>query len=762
MFRRLFPLFAVAFVLLPLSLRADGFIYIPNWPGDVGAIRPPGVIPPRPRPPVRHHFPLSITRHRVQVGINDGLVKTRVEETFHNSFGRQLEGFYMFPLPDGASASGFTMKIGGKEVKGEILDKDKARSIYEGIVRRAKDPGLLEYVDRGLIRARVFPIPARGDVEVSLEYVQEITPQAGLYLYRYPLGPGKHSMGPYRNVAFDIKIDSSRPLRSINCLSHKVGIHRTGELEARVGFEAARLEQKGDFLLMWNVGEDALAPLCLVSRGHEEKGYFNITLSPRVDAKQVATPKDIVFVIDTSGSMRGHKMEQAKKALVYCIEGLNDADRFNIVDFSIEARRFAPGLVAIDKDARGRGLTYARALEAGSGTNLEEAMRLALADLKTPERLQMAVVLTDGMPTIGVTNPEEILKSLKKANANKRRLFVFGVGQDLNAKLLDRIAGETRGASEYIRDREDIELRLSAFYDKIDSPVLTNLRIEFPDGGITDVFPHDLPDLFHGVQLSIFGRYQPGQVGGGARNRTVLLRGKYLGEERTFEYSFDFSGKAGAGVDQLARLWASRKIGYLLEQIRLHGGAKELKNEVVRLSKLHGIITPYTSYLIVEEDALVNEHPTPGIPRPLASAARNAFDGGVRGGPGGKKARAEAKDSFDRESGASAVERSREIGKLKKSDLRQSVDDNQGRRKNGKAMLSRVGSLTFYRQDGGWVDSRLTVKNSGKDELKIIYLSAEYFEFLKAHPKAGKILALGSRVAFLWKGKVVRIEVKQS
>ena len=229
MFRRLFPLFAVAFVLLPLSLRADGFIYIPDWPGDVGAVRPPGVIPPRPRPPVRHHFPLSITRHRVQAEISDGLVKTRVEETFHNSFGRQLEGFYMFPLPDGASASGFTMKIGGKEVKGEILDKDKARSIYEGIVRRAKDPGLLEYVDRGLIRARVFPIPARGDVEVSLEYVQEITPQAGLYLYRYPLGPGKHSMGPYRDVAFDIKIDSSRPLRSINCLSHKVGIHRTGE-----------------------------------------------------------------------------------------------------------------------------------------------------------------------------------------------------------------------------------------------------------------------------------------------------------------------------------------------------------------------------------------------------------------------------------------------------------------------------------------------------------------------------------------------------
>ena len=174
----------------------------------------------------------------------------------------------------------------------------------------------------------------------------------------------------------------------------------------------------------------------------------------------------------------------------------------------LDAERAA---LAIEKAGRSRGLAYARALEAGSGTNLEEALRFALGDLKSPERLQMVVVLTAGMPTIGVTSPGEIMKSIKKANSHKRRLFVFGVGQNLNAKLLDRIAGETRGATEYIRDRENIELRLSAFYDKIDLPVLTDLRIEFPDGGVSDVFPRDMPDLFHGVQLSLFGRYQPGQ-----------------------------------------------------------------------------------------------------------------------------------------------------------------------------------------------------------------------------------------------------------
>jgi len=750
MFRKLFPIFVLALVLAPLGLRADGFIYIPER-SDV--IRPPR--PPHPLP--RPHFPLSITRHKVIAEVADGLVKTRVEETFYNSAPRQLEGFYMFPLPDGAVASGFVMKIGGKEVKGEILEKDKARKIYEGIVRRAKDPGLLEYADRGLIRARVFPIPARGEVEVSIEYVQELLPQGGLYLYRYPLSPGKHSMGPHKNVSFDVNISSSRVLRSINCLSHKVGVHRSGEKKARVVFETPQLGTAGDFLLMWNVGEDVLAPLCLVSRGHEEKGYFNITLSPRVDAGKEKTPKDVVFVVDTSGSMRGHKIEQARKALVYCVEGLNDGDRFNIVDFSIEARKFSTGLVEISKDARARGLSYARGLEAGSGTNLEEGMRFALADLKTPERLQMVVVLTDGMPTIGVTDPEKIMASIKTANVGKRRVFVFGVGQSLNAKLLDRIAGETRGATEYIRDREDIELRLSSFYDKIDSPVLTDLRIKFPDGGITDVFPRDLPDLFHGVQLSLFGRYQPGQLGGGNKKRAVLLSGKYLGEQRTFEYTFDFSGEDGPGKDQLSRLWASRKIGYLLEQLRLNGASKELKAEVIRLSKLHGIITPYTSYLIVEEDALVDQGASPGRPHPLASTVRDAIGGGKGFSGEGKAVRGRAAESFDSEGGAGSVEASREIGSLKKSKLENSAG-NKTRSVSGR--ITRVGSLTFYLQQGRWVDSRLTVKNNEGETTELAWLSDGYFEFLKANPGAGKILALGSKVTFLWNGRLIKVQAR--
>ena len=373
----------------------------------------------------------------------------------------------------------------------------------------------------------------------------------------------------------------------------------------------------------------------------------------------------------------------------------------------------------------------------------------------------MVVVLTDGMPTIGVTDPGKILASIKQANAGKRRVFVFGVGQSLNAKLLDRIAGESRGTTEYIRDREDIELRLSSFYDKIDSPVLTNLRIKFPDGGIADVFPRDLPDLFHGVQLSLFGRYQPGQAGGGNKNRTVLLSGKYLGEERTFEYSFDFSGEAGPGKDQLSRLWASRKIGYLLEQIRLNGGAKELKTEVIRLSKLHGIITPYTSYLIVEEGALAGNAPEPGVPHPLGTPrVRDAFGGGAKAGIKRRNARSSAAEAFDKDRGAGAVEASRAIEALKRSDLGGSSGKKAGEVQGGRELITRVGPFTFYLQGERWVDSRLTVKKSVMEPLKLVWLSKEYFEFLKAHPRAGRILALGSEITFIWDAKVVRVASK--
>jgi Ca-activated chloride channel family protein len=188
--------------------------------------------------------------------------------------------------------------------------------------------------------------------------------------------------------------------------------------------------------------------------------------------------------------------------------------------------------------------------------------------------------------------PNQILSSVKDKNPERRRVFVFGVGEDLNAKLLDLVARDTGGVTQYIRSEENIEVPLSSFFDKIDSPVLTDLRLEFPTGGISDMYPRPLPDLFRGQQLEVLGRYRA------EGNKTLVLRGKFEGEERVFEYTLSFPGGQNGF---LPRLWAMRKIGYLLEKMRLSGETVEVKHEVIRLSKLHGIITPYTSYLILED-----------------------------------------------------------------------------------------------------------------------------------------------------------------
>ncbi len=734
------------FACLPgASALADGFIYVSDWIPHVRRVpRPPHL----PRP----HFPLEVTRHRVTVEIDENFARTRVEETFHNRNNRQLEGTYIFPLPVGASITNFTMKIGGKEVSGEVLERDKARRIYEDIVRRAKDPGLLEYVDRGLFKARVFPIPARGDVDVSIEYSETLTRTQGLSAYRYPLDTGKYSAGPYKNVVVDVRLRSASSIRTVQCPSHKgVSITRKGEREVRVSFEARELRADKDFIVSWNVSEDALAPFLLTHKGRDGKGTFVLSISPRPDRPDKVVPKDVVFVIDTSGSMSGPKLDQVKKALKYCVRNLNDGDRFNIFDFSTEARRFRDSLVSVGEENRSAAIAYVDGFKARGGTNIEEGLRFALDELVNQDRLQMVVFLTDGEPTIGPVKPEEILRSVKQANRNQRRVFVFGVGEDLNVKLLDSLARDTKGSTQYIGSDENIEVPLSAFYDKIDSPVLTDLTLDVRSDDVTDIYPRALPDLFHGEQLEIFGRYSD------HGRKTVVLKGKLQGETRVFEYSLAFDG---GDNDFIPRLWASRKIGYLLEQMRLSGESKEVKDEVIRLSKLFGILTPYTSYLIVEEDRRLSR-------RGLSAAPAAAFRDRGRGGREDRKHLEElestlsrAKRSFGLDGGSEAVRLSQQLGAFKAGRAAESVDLFYMQVNAREERVKKIGPWTFYLQGTRWIDSALTDRDLTKQSnlRRVKYLSDEYFALLRENPKIGRILSVGPSVTFLWAGGVISVD----
>ena len=787
-------------------VHADGLIYVPHPPGRVlppGAGDTPSRVR-RVRPPRQVHFPLQVSRHHVSVRIDGPLAQTKVEETFHNPGHRPVEGIYLFPMPVGAAVTAFRMKMGGRLVEGEVIERDKARRIYQDIVRQTRDPGLLEYVDRGLFRASVFPIPARGSMDVVIEYSETIATNGGLASYRYPLDTGRFSGGPFRDVLIDVDLRARRPLRTIDSPSHDLSIERIGEQQARLRFRSASLDARQDFSLNWNVGEDVLAPSLLTWRdatrdgSGADLGYFWLGVTPRRDARAAVPPKDVVFVIDTSGSMLGPKMEQVKKALRHCVDGLNAGDRFDIVDFSTEARGFRSELVAADESGRAAALQYVDQLEARGGTNLEEALRLGLGRLRSPERLQMVVLLTDGEPTIGVTTPKDLLASVRSANRDRRRVFVFAVGEDLNAQLLDRLVEAERGAAEYIRDRENIEVRLSRFYDKIDAPVLTDVHIELLGLDAQDVYPRPLPDLFRGDTLQLLGRFR------GEGHHAVVVRGTVNGQPKVYEYSLDF-GRADDRSRQhehLAPLWATRKIGYLVEQLRLHGESKELIDEVVRLSKLHGVITPYTSWLILEDSRAVATRPgggrgdrwprarggedgALGVPRRRWAASDAILGGAEQQSAEVRERLAEGKDAFDADKGKKAVDFSRGLGRLKsgvgaiagkaasasrrsatRGEAEDAAAESEFLRVSGVAggqRVRRAAGKTFYLQDKRWVDGSLTTSRgdaSGGDAAKpieVVYLSDAYFALLDRQPGLGAVLALGSEISFEWRGLVYRI-----
>jgi Ca-activated chloride channel family protein len=732
------------------ELVADGFIYVEHH----HFVRPPTPVPlPRPIPPPRPQYPLRVIRHRVGIEIDNALARTRVEETFHNPNPQPIEGVYLFPLPPNASVSGFTMSMNGKPVDGEVLEREKARSIYESIVMQTRDPGLLEYVDRGLFRARVFPIPGGGSLEVAIAYDESLKGDHGQFRYQYPLDTGKYSAGEYQDVLIEARIRASAPLRNLASPSHQARIERLSEFEFKVTFEAASLAAERDFVLDWNLGGDPLSPLVLVHRDSDPEGYFMIRIEPRIDTAAAAPPKDLVLVLDSSGSMRGPKMEDARRAVKYCLNGLRPQDRFNVIDFSSEARRFRERLVEGDEANRSAALAFVDAITARGGTHVEEALRSAFDAFKgvaaneSSGRLRMLCLISDGEPTLGLTRPDDLLRLARDLNAGAARLFSFGIGVEVHTILLERLALEHRGTIDYILPGEQLEVKLSNFFDKLEHPVLTDLKADFGGLGSEDVYPKPLPDVFRGESLVLVGRFRhPG-------THTFLLRGFAAGKEVAFEHRLDFSTAAAARNEFVSRLWATRKVGYLLESIRLNGESRELRDEVVRLSKRHGILTPYTSYLILEDDR-ARPPAAAAAPAPVRDALRPL--GERRDADGVEPSAAESYGALRGATGGASIGASRRLQRLKdgnadevKTFIAERLND------RGKRVQEAAGR-TFYWDGARWVDGGVEAAAFERAR-KVRYLSEEYFDLLRRWPAIGRILSVGSGLVFSWEGEIFEI-----
>ncbi|UCC29437.1 MAG: VWA domain-containing protein, partial [Phycisphaerales bacterium] len=712
--------------------------------------RPPRPPRPRPRPPQRN-MPLEVKKHAVDTSIVDGVAVTRLDQVFFNPYDRTVEGTYIFPLADDVALSKFSMYVNGQEIEGKLLGVEEARRQYESIVAKMRDPALLEYLGTRMFRARIFPINPKTEVRVKLSYTQMLISHDGLVRYRYPLGTEKHLAAPVETVSVLVNIESKTPIKSVFSPSHKMVVSRPSEYKAGASYEGKNVFPDKNFELYYALGDKEFGLTVLTYRESGQDGFFLARIAPpaKTSAQDVLA-KDIAFVIDTSGSMAGEKMDQARRALKFCLSNLNKEDRFNVIPFSHEATTFRDTLVLATGENTEKARKFADELRGIGGTNINDALLTALTSAPTADadRPYLIVFLTDGQPTIGVTAPNEILKNVSGKNTGRVRLFVFGVGYDVNTHLLDLLAEQNRGARDYVEPDEDLELTLASFYRKVSEPVLADLSLSFGDLRVYDMFPPELGDLFAGSELVVAGRYK--DVGA----KAVTLTGRRRGRKEQFVYETTFPSEAQTH-DFLPRLWATRKVGYLLDHIRLHGENKELKDTIVELATKYGIVTPYTAYLVTEPGSIAMR--PGGRGHFMTDAVRQGTAYGVEelrpplvpraDSPGGgsvkykKAARARVQTSVDvnalRVTGMNGGAVADLIRRLREG------EEANGRRTAREPIVRSAGARTFYRIGDRWIDANYDEKVETK---KVEAFSEEYFQLIRKHPELAKCFALGERI----------------
>ena len=730
-----------------------------------------GVIVPRPCDDCTRRGPLPralpVKSIKLDTKINAQVATTHVEQIFRNDTDSTLEGTYFFPLPESASVSEFAIWDGDRRLVGEVRSREEARRIYDQIVRRQRDPGLLEYAGKDLFQASVFPIPPRSDKKLELTYTQVLRAESGTVSYRYPLGTG-HNLTTVGAVAGRVEIEGQKPLRNIYSPTHQIDARTSpGGRRASVSFESQAARAPQDFQLFYTVSGEDFGLSLLTYREPGKDGYFLLMLSPKDElAESEYAAKDVVFVLDTSGSMAEEgKMEKARAALLFGVRSLRPADRFNVVSFAGEERLMTGGLLQADEAGRARGAEFVQALKPSGGTNINDAVLAALRQFDAAqERPRMIVFLTDGLPTVGETRAERIVENVRGARRAGVRLFTFGVGYDVNTALLDKLAAENGGTSDYVEPKEDLEQKVSNFFAKVSYPVLTDLALDTGGVEIDLTYPRALPDLFRGTQAALIGRYRNADDLRGVRLR---LTGKVGERTRGFAYENLRFPLEDTANDFLPRLWATRRVGWLMEQIRTNGEQAELRDEIIDLGTRYGIVTPYTSYLALEPGAVSETvNVTGGRAGRLSNLPPNnraARDSGVRtrvlDGAGANAAvpaptpvpEAVPMAAPSAVSGAAAVRESKKA-RARQETLRADGAEDEA----PSSAVRRVGGKTFYLRDGVWTDAEFKA-DARLPEVALVFGGDAYFEALKREPRLADYFALGERVVVVFKGRVYRV-----
>jgi Ca-activated chloride channel family protein len=720
--RSLSALLLAAGLLLPATSVQAGAVFVPGQLDGNKFTPAPGV--------PCHCYAIRFSTATVSVAKDAANVE--IEEVIDGP-EKAVPAVCLIPLPDGVQQSSIRVlwaKIGAEpKLLGDAtyLSSAKAQAIYEAIARGGLTK-ILAFTGRPAILVPALTLDGKG--KITIAFSTEVRTAQGVHMLTCPMPAAGFAAAPVERVAINVQLTNKQPLRSIFSPTHPTTVTRKNPTEALASVKVDRWTGMEDFRLYWAADTDALGLRVLAYRpSNKEAGYFMLLGNPAGAAAERAVLKDVVFVMDTSGSMRGEKIEQARAALDYCIQHLDRTDRFNIVTFGTDVKTFNDDLV----DATAENLKGARAfvedVVAHGQTNIAGALQKALAGKAAVGRERIMIFVTDGAPTVGERSPEKIIEQVKHVNAGTR-IFVMGVGNDVNAHLLDRLAEVTDGSSEFFAPREELDAKVAGLYDRLSHPVLSGVNVSFGDAGAQQVLPSKVPVLFKGSEIMMVGRFKQG----GKHSFTVA--GTLAGKPVTYTVAADLPGDAAEASNEfLAPLWAARQIGYLLQEIRLRGANKELIEEVVRLSKQYGIVTEYTEF--------------------IAAA-------GGKGGFAGDALYAEAGRRF-------AMARQEQAGQWA---VNQAVNDRQlqnrtvagptantYRDRRGKdisiANISLIGRRAFYLQDGQWVDA----EDTGARKARVVkLLSPEYFELLKNDATFAKAQQLGWALSINVGGERIVIE----
>lgn len=696
------------------------------------------------------------TRSDVRVELRDRVLRYEVEERFVNRGGLIGEADYVFPLPKGAAFRDLKLSIDGQLVAGETMSAAEARRIYEDIVRRQKDPALVEWMGHGMLRTRIFPIQPGEERRVVVRFESVAEREGDAVRVDYFRGSNPETGGgpqpliargerpeprpdPRARTAFTLTYRAGGELGEAYSPTHELDIDRDNALR--------RVSIRGggpDITVLVALRRTMAASVAVLTNAQrDEPGYALITVTPPSELANARTPRDLTFVIDVSGSMSGAKLEQAKAAGRRLLRTLTDRDRFRIIDFSTDVRSFRDEFVfATDANIRAAG-RYIDDLDASGSTNisgaLEEALRSPDAgfgrreseELRAADRLRLVLFMTDGAATVGLRDPAEIAARAARLRG-EARVFTFGLGADLNVGLIEQLAVEGRGTAHFVRPDENVERVVELVATRLRTPLITDVRISIDgdDVRLSRMYPTGPLDVFAGQDLVVLARYD----GSGSAN--VVVQGRAGGRNLRWSTLRNFPREERENAF-VPRLWATQRIGWLAAEKRRNGGSSEIDDEIRRLGERFGIPTEFTSYLVLEPGMVAQRRDA----RPQPMQLDNVVTTGAASGAAAPSAPVQQFEA------ARASSEQRQAKSVAGADIALS-------RGSASAELKRAGSRILKKDGDRWVDLRM---KDGLRVYKVKAYSRSYFTLLERIHELREAFAVGDKV--LVAGKSVAIEV---